>query len=608
MLTGIPPSYVDVAQALATRGCVNVMGIVVDAWEIPFQCRNSSFCITFTIKDSDLDNGHTWDGLKVKYFRETEDQLPPVKKGDVVLLRDLWIKIMSGGPLGVASQISNIPWAVFRQGDDPMSDCSVTSGPIPFQPTYREKAYASSLLAASPTSFRTESTLTPDLAPAPVSKASTKRKFSLLKDVQDRQYVDLIGEIVKIHGNDSEKVTIYLTDYTSNENFFNYASDNDDNNDCRREGDEFNYITPQKRKWDGPSGQMTIQITLWEPHASAVRAKFNVEDIVLLKNVHIKGHRMGGSALEGAMHGNRQNPEGINVSRANLNNDPRAHQFLARRKEYWEAHPRQSKRKTEENDDKPSKKRANKKQNQKTQPKKETGQLSLPVTKQNPISRNVQTMVPAGVLSLPLERIIDNPLHMNDAPGGIKYRLPFQNLFYSTTVRIIDFFPPRLEDFAVLQKHVSRSYKNKHNRETYEKWEWRFCLYVEDAASSTPGQPRKRAKLWVSDESGQFLLKDNAVNLRERPHSLENLRQRLFLLWGELEEEKKKALEGKKPLDPASLSSLPINCCIKEYGVKCNHTRIPSKNNGADNLASCTDGECFGWERRFGLVKTTIHF
>lgn len=92
MPANFTPRLVDITKALASPGNVNIIGVVVDVMPGVWKSRGSSTCITFTIKDSNLENGHTWDGLKVKYFRDNEDSLPPVKVHDVILLRNLWVR------------------------------------------------------------------------------------------------------------------------------------------------------------------------------------------------------------------------------------------------------------------------------------------------------------------------------------------------------------------------------------------------------------------------------------------------------------------------------------------------------------------------------------
>lgn len=83
-----PPGFVSVPSALSSKGTVSVIGVVVDVLPQKKTSGTSAF-ITFTIKDRDLDNGHTWDGLKIRYFNDNENYLPPVKLKDVVLLRNI---------------------------------------------------------------------------------------------------------------------------------------------------------------------------------------------------------------------------------------------------------------------------------------------------------------------------------------------------------------------------------------------------------------------------------------------------------------------------------------------------------------------------------------
>ncbi|KAL4909280.1 hypothetical protein BDW74DRAFT_79615 [Aspergillus multicolor] len=608
MVARLPPTYVGVKTALGMRGPVNVMGVVVDIWGGAYKTGGTSTCITFTIKDCDLDNGHLWDGLRIKYFKDTESLLPPVRLGDVCLLRGLFIKLLPDQKMtGVVAENKTVPYAIFRPDRDPTSSHSALTGPTAFEPTYAEKTYAASLLEASPGQFRSATLTRANYAQVTASKpAPTNRKFSLLEDIQEGQFVDLIGEIVKILGNDSEKASLYLTDYTSNDKLFNYASDNADDQKLGREGDPHGYIQRQGKKWHGPSGRMSLQITLWEPHASFVRGNFEIGELVRLKNVKIKKSYTEEGILEGVIHGNRDDPSKVNALQVNIQGDPRAQQLLSRKQAYIEAHPKKQKRKSDEADDRPSKK-PNRRQS-KAAPKKETGQTILDIKKRMGVNRNVEPRVPpSGVHALSLEAIINNPSHNNSGPKGVTYRLPFQNLCYLTTVRVVDFYPPMLEDFAVQQEHTSHAYDRKHDPATLgtiKKWEWRFCLLVESPTPATAGQPKERLKLFVSDYEAQHLLQESATDLRQDSRKLEQLREKLFLLWGELEESKSKTIKDSKSLKPAS--STPFNCCIIEYGVRCSHAR-GSKKSSNGRLQGCKDRNCFGWERRFGLSKTTIH-
>lgn len=104
---------------------------------------------------------------------------------------------------------------------------------------------------------------------------------------------------------------------------------------------------------------------------------------------------------------------------------------------------------------------------------------------------------------------------MVSLPGSIEYRLPFQNVQYRTTVRVVDFFPPDISDFAApynpdYENSSSDEDENNVSSPRRVRWEWRFCLLVEDAKTA-PGQPRNRIKLFVSGAEAVFLLKLDAV-------------------------------------------------------------------------------------------------
>jgi protection-of-telomeres protein 1 len=73
------------------------------------------------------------------------------------------------------------------------------------------------------------------------------------------------------------------------------------------------------------------------------------------------------------------------------------------------------------------------------------------------------------------------------------------------------------------------------------------------------------------------------TSLHVASKNLNELKEKLFILWGNLQE-----LREAGKLDGAArgeISSKPFECCIEEYGVK-------------------QDGK---WERMFKIHKTTIH-
>lgn len=133
-----------------------------------------------------------------------------------------------------------------------------------------------------------------------------------------------------------------------------------------------------------------------------------------------------------------------------------------------------------------------------------------------------------------IRQILDNITQWKTGPGGIEYQLPFQNFRYRTSVRVIDFFPPNLEGFAVpynsdndiLYHAVESTDLTEENGENQidtedesnigkNEWEWRFCLLVEDGGPGVPriapGQNRERLHLFVAGRDAEFLLDMDAV-------------------------------------------------------------------------------------------------
>ncbi|PYH91704.1 telomere-binding alpha subunit central domain protein [Aspergillus ellipticus CBS 707.79] len=607
-----PPSrFVDVSTALSTLGRVSVIGVVVDVFGGIFKSRGSSSCITFTIKDSGLDNGHTWDGLKIKYFKDNENALPPVQLRDVILVRDLMVVKRYGNQMGVASDDNDIPWAIFRSDPDPMSSSAPLCGPSPFEPTSSERVHALNLLnsVASIDGFRkaaTEHIISSHgsfvQAAIPNSKPFTHRRLTLIQDVEERTFVDLVGEIVKIYTNDSEKVLLYLTDYTTNESLENHQVDDGGDNDF---GDVYGYQKRSKKNWPGPVGRMTLPVTLWEPHASYARQYLKPDNVIHLYNVHIKRSRIDGM-VEASIHTNRPNANKINVRTVDGQKGEGVEQFFQRKMEYWKANPRKRKQ-GKESEPQQALKKPNKKQRKKAE-RMEEGQVRISHATNKRYAPNEQ--IQAGNPSVPvqsLETILSNKFHDNVSYDNVEYRLPFQNFCYRTTVRVVDFFPPKLEDFAVPRYGNSDSddETGTNNSTGFVRWEWRFCLLVESVPPPPAGQEKERVRVFVAGPEAEHLLGIDAVDLRRNSTQLANLREKLFLLWGDLEERKRDALHGgeKSIHESGPVSSRPFNCCLREYGVICRHRPDARDANGDSD---CSDDNCFGWERRFSMFMTTI--
>ncbi|EHA24856.1 hypothetical protein ASPNIDRAFT_182791, partial [Aspergillus niger ATCC 1015] len=607
MSGGYASRFVDVSTALSTQGKVSVIGVVVDVFGGIWKSRGSSSCITFTIKDSGLDNGHTWDGLKIKYFKDNESHLPPVQLRDVILIRDLWIRNFKGDPLGVAAQDREVPWAIFRLDPDPTSSPAPLCGPTHFEPSPSEKIHALNLLNSltAVDGFRKAPAQdTPRgsyivQAAIPNSKPYPHKRLSLVKDIVERNYVDLVGQIVKVYTNDSEKVVLYFTDYTANDGLEDRQINDAGDNDFGTEGDIYGYQKRPKKKWTGPVGRMTLTITLWEPHASYARQHLKDNDLIQLYNVHVKRSRING-ILEASIHTNRTNPNSVNVHTLDRRKDTFVEQFLQRKTEYWKANPR---KRELENEGQQVSKKSTKKQRKKAE-KVEEGQVPIIAASSKRYAPNENSS--PSVPTMSLEAILSNKLHDNISYDNIQYRFPFQNFCYRTTVRVVDFFPPRLEDFSVPEDSSGEG-TSQRDPDRFIRWEWRFCLLVESVPPPPAGQAKEQMRLFVAGPNAEYLLGLTAVDLRQNQTDLKELREKLFILWGDLEERKRAALhDGKQDLGPVSCR--PFNCCIQEYGVLCRH-RSDTENtntNNEDDENGCSHDDCFGWERRFSMFLTTI--
>ena len=200
---------------------------------------------------------------------------------------------------------------------------------------------------------------------------NVKDKFSLLRDVKPDRFYNILGEVIKVHDVSSESVTVYLSDYTENSQFYNNASGEDGADSEARDGDEFGYTKSKAKKtansWPGPYGKRSIQLTLYDGHADFVRENVKVKQWVLLSNVQIKYGKMGG-VLEGYLRGDRESFEGqvrvqiMEQAEKPEDNDDRWREAVQRQLEYKRKQEKQnlgSKRKHDDAEPKNSKERRN---------------------------------------------------------------------------------------------------------------------------------------------------------------------------------------------------------------------------------------------------------
>ncbi|KAI9793923.1 MAG: hypothetical protein M1816_007175 [Peltula sp. TS41687] len=774
MIQEVPAGLLTVDRAARMHGdLVSFIGIVTD-FLTPVQTRGTDWQVTFTItgRPQGIDDL----GLKVKIFRPTPEEFPPVQStGDVVILRKIKINSWNGSTVALsniatewtlvpASKIPDkqpagdfkLPHASSPGAERPStaeyryivhlhntqngnSSATSTEHRMPLQTVaheqtprqgYPAQAYSKENRSYRPTKsveltsdhkrslpgvpvqysnenghkvatpstaghrsnhkpsyavrsveYREspkESTPNPSV-PSSSYGGSLKPKITLIKDIKEFAFSDLVVQVLKISPSGGERLELSVTDYTANNHLFNYEWSAGGSRSMGADGDEYGYALNRRydNSWPGPYGKQTLLVTLWSPHSFHAQTHVKEGDNVFLRNVRIKFNKDGGTRLEGWLSTNKTNPNRIDVSVIKNEEDERVQALLERKRAYWKRQKSQEaeylgttkkdrigkaetgnvgKRRVEELDsereaeevldtrpEKKKKKRPRKakaKQQPKPQPEKEVIGPSRGVSSDNlevnPHIRSQHLQVKPIRLS-ELAQGINLDLR---SPLGVNHVLPFHNLCCRARVKVVDFFPPKLEDFAVPPQnpefddlsdsggsHSSRDsaeiagpWQHVGKEVTKRAWEWRFYLLVEDAYSkSTTSKDGNvcRLKLMVDHNEAEFLLNMSPEDLRKNPTALGQLREKLFVLWGDLEERKSaaaaRALQevsnshsskvswykngGEKDQvkdELLSHSARPFECCIKEYGV------AERRAEGEHEL------DVQRWERRFMLFGTTI--
>ena len=627
MSSSIPPSFEDLfTTSNRTNGEINIMGRVTD-YLPPTPSRGSDLMSTFSITDAS--HGAHSEGLKIRFFKSSEAEHPQIRgTGDVVLLRKIKIKEWKNIAMGLSSTATS--WIVFPAAEIPVKapqnrlmikhiKLPKTGGPSHSEMLYaielcnlrdRKMDISSAIPISStetPSTWTAPSTESSAGAPASSSKTSGRLsysgrdKFSLIKDLHLSSFYDIVGQVVKIYSNHG-RLELYITDYTANNMLYRHMwgeEDHDNSNEY-----DYNYgtsSTSKSKKWPGPYGQMTLMVTLWPPHSYFAQNKVSDWNFVLLENVHIKQDKDG--KMEGALHEDRFWPNKVQISVLSDHSDERVKNVLRRKLEYNAKFNAQSssfvsearkqkqnegqgektlsksaarrKRKLEKQAAAASEEVSSKKQKNNKNPRKNRMPSDSPPRLAKPMPKPPQTDLNKNVHcshhnipTTPLASILSlESTHQTTTPNGVTHTLPFQNLKTRTTVRVVDFFPPNIADFAVRSRRRSefdalsdyegsesdsesgetdsgnddkddedseRKSRRKRGKEAKnedgergqqasgdsehideeQQWEWRFALILEDAESPPPakkGEEKARITAYVAQQEGDFLLKEDAV-------------------------------------------------------------------------------------------------
>ncbi|TKA29206.1 hypothetical protein B0A50_03716 [Salinomyces thailandicus] len=651
----LPPGFVDLATAYtaAVNTFVNIMGIVVDVMP-PSMTKNNEHMFTFKLLDPafrDSLPGNQLQGLTVRFFRSDPSKLPKIRDlGDAVLLRKVKMTKFSQQVLAISN--FQTEWQVFpaRSIPDPGYSIAFHGGDrlnslgVP-QDIERlslvEQAYVihlksemgHSVQAAAATATglskkRESSPLPKDGVPAAKKARQASafgEKFMLVEELRHKKFANICVQVVKKFSTQFGNCELYVTDYTENKDVFYYAPPEDDP-DSTRDGDEFGYNQPQSKAWRGPWGHLVLKVTLVDPHAQFANDSVSEGDFVLMQNVKIKvGTYSANPHLEGDMWPDSWNPNRVQISKLSKAQEHllELQELKGRKKTYWKArlakeaqlkgHATVEKAQKARMKEKRAEKRQIKQQKKEARQEKEASHANgrkdndkandtiQKTGATNPHIRCGNSEVPL----ISLRNIIDPDNFRHKARiDGQQTTLPFINAKYRTQVRVVGFEPPNLEDFAVPALPDPERELSPIDMEWTQAtpgYEWFFSLLLEDAGPRTGkagGKERERLWVYLTHQDAQYLLgcdMDDPQDLRRSPSLLAKLREKLYVLWGNLEEmQQSQQQQQQQQQGEDGLSNRAFECCVLEYGVE-----MDEEDEGRELVP-------WGWKRLFRLCGTTI--
>jgi len=663
----LPTGFSDLSTAYnaAQYTIVHIIGFVVDAMT-PSTTRTGDFMMTLKLLDVPLHEAtYGSHGLQMRYFNKDRRQLPQVQQGDVVMLRSVKMSRFSGQPIAMsnyqtttvvfpAASIPDPSYEIAFRGNDRISALGAPAdkGKI----TLEEQTYVIKLKADlkhmldqsfehihnlatvkrkrddNPAADAGQPTTTTAARPSSFSSS----KFRLVSDLRHFIFADLCVQVVKKFPT-GFGCDLYVTDYTANDALFYYRPPEEETTDRERDGDAFGYHQPAKKDWPGPYGYLVLHVNVKEPHAHFINDKVSEGDFVLLRNVKMRIMNEG-ARLEGDMWPDDRNPDKVQVQKVPSREWREVRDVLERKEQYWTQRTAQQplapKAPPPQQHQLSNKAEKNRKKRERRKEKLAAALAEAEARANQHQAPNTNKHVRCSHTTTPLSPVkaILDPTHLRHTctlsggkgggGGGIVVALPFINANYRAQVRVVDFHPHELEDFAVPVPHTASSTppssREPSPSDIYlppppdsppstqtQKWEWNFALTLEDAttASHLRGEGQ-RIEVQVHNDTAQRLLGqelEDACDLRRHAEVLAKLREKLWILWGNLEEVVIGGGGG------GELSNLPFECCIAEYGVEIDaeDERWDVCGDGVQRVAMTMAGGK-RWVRMYRLHGTTI--
>ncbi|OQN97391.1 hypothetical protein B0A48_16550 [Cryoendolithus antarcticus] len=585
----LPIGFTDLQTAnSAPPGTIlNIIGVVVDFLP-PTVNRAGQWQTTVRLQDLKFQNSiYGAKGLGVRFFRPRELDMPEVHDtGDIVLIRSVKMNSFNGQVFAISTfntvdvvfpypAIPSPEFAITYSGGKKMqcrgTPASINSVSGPEQQYVIGLKTAMSQVIPRP---KYDVSLKVGDDRSKLEKGRSTKKLQRICELEDRRFADICGEVIKKFPKQYSDCELYITDYTENKAMFHYCppEDLDNNDDTRRDGDKYGYSETAKREWPGPFGYRCLKVNIKDPHATFVNQRVKEGDFVLLQNVKIK-LRDGYDKLEGDMWPDMMYPTKVQVQFMGKHDTTELKELRERKELYWAQ--RQAEKERLANAKAPLSKGAKKKRRQQV---KLAEEQAARAAAGDPMDTAEDSIVPDAdhinphvrcsndiQSNTPLASILDaegTRRHTNETPDGRSYILPFINAKYRTRVRVIEYFPPEIEDFAVAVEGDEDDSLHEYPPSTTQ-WEWSFSLQLEAAAG---GAQSNTSSTWVnvSHQEAQHLLgtsfEHEPCDLRRNPRVLRKLAEKLEILWGDLEE-RRKAGDTDKP------ANVPFDCYLLEYGL-----------------------------------------
>ncbi|KAJ3567378.1 hypothetical protein NPX13_g6788 [Xylaria arbuscula] len=619
-------SIVDILEEKIAGGrLVNVMGLVKD-YQTPRSTNGTDYKCTITIYDKSLEYQQA--GISISIFRQ-EEEMPRPTAGDVLVIHSA--KVQSYRDTISLITHRSTSFHIYSAADIPEPPQSALCA-LQAPQNSRSLGEADHEYVSCLYHFTNRSSIPDEVTfqNKVDQSAHTKDKFCELNKISDGKFYDVIVNVVKAPFDDMGKTTLWVSDYTENDTFHKYSWD----------GQHTDIHTTTK--WAGPFGRRSMQVTCFEPHASQVKTEVQLGQWIRIRNLRIKYGR-NGLNLEGVLHEDREfkrNQIEILKLDGKDNCDPRLIKAIRRKKDYETLKKKQHKSFSENEivGDAGGKRKAETEET----PKLNFEAKAKAETRGSPAVKCERSEHPASSISSILETVLWKTTVEGEE---VTLTLPFTCVTYRTNVRVVDFHPQKLENFAAWRRttefdvlsdggsdsdsesdsdHGSPALKNEQKI-----WEWRFALQLEDADPKLKGE---KEKFWaiVNNTEGQQLTGLDACDLRRDPDVLNSLREQLFRLWGNLEElklqEQNRQFTNRRrlaanlpppssPMDidhphaqqktgdvknkgysSVGLSNKPFSCCIQQAGVK---LREPDP-----LLADAGEGR--RWQRVYNIFGTKI--